>query len=127
MTDEEYLEKEKYIWKNHVPKRGQAETVRGEILRAIEKLRDEASRNGNINWDNGHEILVSYIETHLGNADCFDEKEKVSLKADLIRLREFEYPYTQDDLYDRISHLLIDWTLGQKETIPHAFNPDLDR
>jgi hypothetical protein len=29
--------------------RGLADTVQGELLRAVEKLRDEAQRNGNVN------------------------------------------------------------------------------
>ena len=46
MTEKEYFEKAKFIWKNYVPKRGQSEFVQGELLRAIEKLRDKAQRSG---------------------------------------------------------------------------------
>ncbi len=53
MKEEEYLEIGRFIWSNYVPKSGQSETVQGELLRAIEKLRDEAHRNGNINWMTG--------------------------------------------------------------------------
>ena len=56
MTDDEYRELGRFIWQTYVPKRGQAATVQGELLRANEKLRDESQRNGNINWDEGHEI-----------------------------------------------------------------------
>jgi hypothetical protein len=45
-----YFEEAQDIWKNFVPPSGQAATVQGELLRAIEKLRDEAMRNGNGNW-----------------------------------------------------------------------------
>ena len=41
-----YFEEAKSIWQTYVPKSGQAETVQGELLRAVEKLRDEAIRNG---------------------------------------------------------------------------------
>ena len=50
MTQEEYAATAKYIWQNFVPTSGQAEFVQGELLRAIEKLRDEAHRNGNGNF-----------------------------------------------------------------------------
>ena len=33
-----YFEEGKQIWKSFVPKSGQAETVQGELLRAVEKL-----------------------------------------------------------------------------------------
>lgn len=60
MTEEESLEIGKFIWRNYVPKSGQSKTVQGELLRGNEKLRDESQRNGNINWDEGHEILARY-------------------------------------------------------------------
>jgi hypothetical protein len=47
-----YFEEAKHLWRTYVPKQGQSETVQGELIRAIEKLRDEAQRNGNGNWDN---------------------------------------------------------------------------
>ena len=73
MTSEEYLEKGKFIWQNFVPKSGQAETVQGELLRAIEKLRDEAHRNGNANFNkNCHEILVEYLREKLTDKKIFD-------------------------------------------------------
>jgi len=37
-----YFEEAKFLWKTYVPKKGQSETVQGELIRAIEKLRDEA-------------------------------------------------------------------------------------
>lgn len=75
MTQEEYLENGKYIWKNFVPKSGQAEFVQGELLRAIEKLRDEAQRNGNGNFNEKcHGILVSYLREKLSDNELFDNK-----------------------------------------------------
>jgi len=56
-----YFEEAKFIWKNYVPKSGQADTVQGELLRVIEKLRYEAQDNGNINWDDGFEMFCHYI------------------------------------------------------------------
>ena len=42
-----YYKETKYLWNTYVPKKGQALTVQGELVRAVEKLRDEAQRNGN--------------------------------------------------------------------------------
>jgi ankyrin repeat protein len=62
VNNKNYLETAKTIWKKLVPKSGQADTIQGELLRAIEKLRDEAQRNGNINYsENCHEILIDYL------------------------------------------------------------------
>lgn len=48
---QEYLDECKYIWKNYVPKAGQADNLQGELIREIEGLRCEAQDNGNYNWD----------------------------------------------------------------------------
>jgi hypothetical protein len=49
-----YFNEARALWKAHVPKRGQAHTVQGELMRTVEKLRDEAKRNGNVNWRDDH-------------------------------------------------------------------------
>jgi hypothetical protein len=48
-----HFEEAKKIWQTYVPKSGQSASVQGELLRAVEKLRDEAIRNGNVNWTRG--------------------------------------------------------------------------
>ncbi|MEI9930892.1 MAG: hypothetical protein WDM89_10165 [Rhizomicrobium sp.] len=57
-----HLDEARKIWAEFVPKSGQADTAQGELLRAVEKLRDGAIRNGNCNWDQGFEILLGYLE-----------------------------------------------------------------
>ena len=42
------------IWQEMVPEQGQSEWLQGELLRQIEKLRNEALGNGNINWDDNY-------------------------------------------------------------------------
>jgi hypothetical protein len=45
----QHLEEARSLWQKAVPRTGQAATIQGELLRAVERLRDEAQRNGNIN------------------------------------------------------------------------------
>jgi hypothetical protein len=127
MTKKEYFETAKFIWKTYVPKSGQADTVQGELLRAVEKLRDEAQRNGNINWDEGHEILAHYIETILGDWEEFTPAEVAEIKADVARLVDFEHPYTEDDIYDRLTARIVQWYLKNPDPIPHIYNHYLKR
>jgi hypothetical protein len=54
-----YPQEARSLWRTSVPRSGQAATVQGELLQAVEKLRDEAQRNGNINWDGGYETLIA--------------------------------------------------------------------
>lgn len=122
-----YSEEARSLWRTSVPRRGQAATVQGELLRAVEKLRDEAQRNGNINWDSGHEILVEYIRHKLLGSGLFDEVEDQQIATDLERLSAFETPETSDDPYDRLSDRVIEWCRAHPEPVPHAHNPELHR
>lgn len=126
-TQEEYRKIGKFIWHNYIPKSGQSDTVQGELLRAIEKLRDESQRNGNANWDKGHEILATYILTILTESDDVPEEVKLQLKQDIDRILDYEAPYTEDDLFDRIEKVIFDWYLCNKEPIPREHNPNLWR
>ena len=127
MSEPDYLEIGRFIWQNYVPKQGQADTVQGELLRAAEKLRDESQRNGNINWDGGHDMLAMYIlQTLQSSADVPDDA-KLQLGRDIARIRDYRNPYTEDDLFDRVEKVIFDWYLRNKEPIPKAKNPKLSR
>ncbi len=127
MTNDEYLEIGRFIWNNYVPKSGQSETVQGELLRASEKLRDEAHRNGNMNWDSGHEILANYIRSTLCDSDALPKETIEQLKSDIEIVLKYEEPYTEDDVFDRIERTIFDWYIINKEPIPREINPDLHR
>jgi len=62
-----YLEEARKLWRTAVPASGRASTVQGELLRAVERLRGEAQRNGNANWDEGFELFAQFVrDTLLG-------------------------------------------------------------
>jgi hypothetical protein len=82
----------RWIWKNLVPKSGQADSIQGEMLRAIEKLRWEAQENGNINWDDSFEMFIDFLHNTLGTEESFSKETKTSIIADLERLRNFIFP-----------------------------------
>jgi hypothetical protein len=126
MTRDEYFEIGEFIWKTYVPKSGQAETVQGELLRAIEKLADEAQRNGNINFsEDCHGILISYLREYLLDERVFDKETVAQTTKDLDTISVEDEPYTDDDLYDRIRERIVDWYLKYETPIPHISNPKL--
>ena len=126
MTTEEYLETGKFIWKTYVPKSGQAKTVQGELLRAIEKLADEAQRNGNINFNEDcHGIFISFIRKHLNDEKIFDKATIKQINQDLDTIAIEDEPYTEEDLYDRLRDRIVDWYLNNKTPIPHSKNSKL--
>ncbi|MFB2638260.1 hypothetical protein ACE02P_09555 [Shewanella bicestrii] len=129
-----------WIWHNLVPQNGQSNTVQGELLRAVEKLRWEAQENGNINWDNGFLILIAFLENHLLNHPGFSEAERKVIKSDLSRLKNFlpveelddeadsgSLPYVEDDLYDRLESFVVSFARTNPQTIPNPNNPSLHR
>ena len=127
-----------WIWRTLVPKSGQASTVQGELLRAVEKLRWEAQENGNINWDEGFVTLVTYIEQTLRTHAAFTDSERRYFMADLDRLRHFvpvnelddesdsgSLPYVEDDLYDRLTGFVVVFARANPEPLERELNPRL--
>lgn len=127
MTDEEYAEIGKFIWRTYVPKSGQSVTVQGELLRASEKLRDESQRNGNLNWDRGHVILANYILKTLTASGDVSDDNKAQLSRDIERILDYKHPYTEDDLFDRVERVIFDWYVLNRDPIPREINPELKR
>ena len=121
-----YEEEAKQIWKSFVPKSGQAETVQGELLRAVEKLRDEALRNGNGNWDEGFEMLLTYLKIKLTDNRVYSEESIGEIKRFLIRLKDFDNPYLEDDLYDKLGERVVEYFKFYGSQ-PHKKNPVLHR
>jgi hypothetical protein len=121
-----YAEEAKHLWQTYVPKLGQADTVQGELIRAIEKLLDEAQRNGNCNWDRGHEILCSFIRDTLCDSGVFDKSAIAGIKSDVARL-DYEHPYCEDDVYDRLTDRIVAWYRRHPDPIPKKHNSDLTR
>jgi len=126
-SDEDYKALGQRIWKNYVPTSGQSEYVQGELLRAIEKLRDEALRNGNVNWDVGHEILALYIRDTLTSELSVPEDSKKILEKDIARILKYQIPYLKDDLFDRITNIILDWCFLHENPIKREINQKLYR
>ncbi|MFJ7736468.1 hypothetical protein ACIQ2D_08990 [Lysinibacillus sp. NPDC097287] len=118
-----YIEEAKYIWKNYVPKSGQSDTVEGELIRAIEKLRYEAPNNGNGNWDEGFELFCYYLWDILNDKSVFGKHVLDEIRADIDTINNSEVPYFEDDLYDRITDHIIEWSLAHKGPIKREKDP----
>jgi hypothetical protein len=126
MTEKEYLDYAKFLWKTYVPKSGQADYVQGELMRAIEKLKYEALDNGNINWGEYYEMLVNYIKEILLEATIFSVDQKNQIKEDINKILDFEHPATSNKIFVSLRNRIVDWCLANKEPIAHNWNPDLD-
>ncbi|AVK85822.1 hypothetical protein C3943_21165 [Lysinibacillus sp. B2A1] len=122
-----YFEEAKNIWKNYVPKSGQSEIVEGELIRAIEKLRYEAQNNGNGNWDEGFELFCQYIWDILNDDKVFEKDVLHEIRTDIDTINNSEVPYLEDDLYDRITDHIIEWSIAHKGPIKRTKDPKQHR
>ena len=117
----QYFDEAHAIWKTYVPKAGQ-----GELLRAVEKLRDESMRNGNINWDTGFELLLAYLRSRLGDRLVFSPAVIARTTAVLDRLANHNDPYLHDDLYDELTDRVVEH-FRHYGSQPHVRDPALGR
>ena len=118
-----YFEEAKNIWENYVPKSGQSDTVEGELIRVIEKLRYEAQNNGNGNWDEGFELFCQYLWDILNDDRVFGKDVLNKIRTDINTINNSEVPYFEDDLYDRITDRIIEWSLAHKGPIKREKDP----
>jgi hypothetical protein len=116
-----------WIWRNLVPKSGQCSTIQGELLRAVEKLSWEAQNNGNVNWDSGFVILLDFLESTICDEPGIADEMKKSLLEDVTVLRDYEYPYTEEDLYDRLTDAVVAYCRLHPRLIPKPVDPSLHR
>lgn len=117
----------RWVWINLVPKRGQSACVQGELLRCLEKLCWEAQNNGNVNWDADFEILADYLEETLCKEPAFSDEARRSIRDDMAVLRDFRFPYTEQDLYDRLTAHVVAFCRLHPSPIPRPPNPSLNR
>jgi hypothetical protein len=74
------------LWEDLVPEEGQANSIQGEILRAIGVLAGEERRNGCVNWDRyykDYEQLIEFLRTWLPNESVFNVAQRGRISQDL--------------------------------------------
>jgi len=136
---QEHFKTCKKIWKELVPPSGQADSLQGELLRQLEKLRGEAEDNGNINWDDNFEWFCGFIASKLKESDLFEEShmDKIEKALEYIKecgkysalYHEGEIPddevdpmlfaYVDDDLYDYIADAIAVFAENNPDPIPY--------
>jgi hypothetical protein len=116
------------LWEALVPKRGQAETLQGELVRIAGKLTDEAYRNGNINWGPDCEKMWRFVGRHLDDPATFPPEERALIRAEIekiIRDRDNPDVSGHGSPYYVVSEKVVDWCMAHPEPIPHQPDPSL--
>ncbi len=107
-----------WLWEHLVPDHGRADTVQGELRRAVGNLKDEAHRNGNANWSDLHETQRAFLERHLCSAECLSQQQRRDARSAMRRLADHEAPYLQDDLFDFLKECVVAYCRARPELIP---------
>jgi hypothetical protein len=90
------------IWSNLVPATGPATTLQGELLRSVERLRDEAQQNANANYRKDHRRMAVFVRNTLVRSGIFDKAEVERIQTGTHLLMKASRPYTKNDVFDHL-------------------------
>jgi ankyrin repeat protein len=96
----QYPEIAQKIWNELVPLSGPSDNIFGEMLRSVEKLRDEAQRNGNINYYAAHKQMAVFVRDTLIQSGIFDKKVVAEIKKAASKMLKAGTPCIEDEPYD---------------------------
>lgn len=117
----------KRLWTNLVPSQGQANTVQGELVRAVGRLKDEAYRNGNQNFGKNHQMLCKFVRQTLKDPKVFDPEGLKEIDESVDRILDFEHPDVSgtSTCFHRLFERTVQWCEKHPDLIPREPNPAL--
>jgi hypothetical protein len=127
--EQEYFQ----LWDDLVPISGQADTVQGELVRAIGRLAGELERNGNGNWDDGFRRFVRFLRDRLSDPAVFDKPTRDLIGEDLRQIEAIGEgtagysAWDEECAYDRVTDRVVEWCRLHPEPITRQHDPQLHR
>jgi hypothetical protein len=103
---------------------GRARTVQGELMRAVEKLRDEAQRNDNMYYTAGTRSLAGFISDELIDSGLFDKKQVAKIKSTCKKMTVASRPYLEDEGYDYLKDRICEFYTKTPGLIPMDADDD---
>ncbi len=101
-----------------IPRKGVADSLQGELLRAITRLARECYDNGNVTWQEDcqdHQPYVDLLRLCLLDLSVFGVWGVVQIAQDLDTIQaigegreEFDFP-DHEDPYDRVTDRVVEW------------------
>ena len=109
-------------WDKLVPEAGRCEAVQGELIRVIGRLAVEYYRNGNMNWENGYDLMLAWMSRMLRDGSVFDSHQLEQIERDVEYIRENaesgRCPYEDgEDEYDRLTDRIVEWCRRRSDQI----------
>ena len=117
----------KRLWKDLVPLQGQANTLQGELVRAIGRLKDEAFRNGNQNFGRNHRMLCEFIRENLRDPKVFGPTELEEIDKCVDRILDEKRPDVTgpSTCFHRLFEMTVKWCEAHPDLIQRDHNPAL--
>jgi hypothetical protein len=114
-----------------VPASGQAATVQGEVVRAINKLVNDCVSNGLANWDAGYERLCVFALRHLADG-TFGAQTSAGIRTDIEHIQKYGRRediggFDLDAAFDRLMQAAVGWCDRHPASIPHKLDLELKR
>lgn len=125
------------LWKKLVPKEGEAETIQGEMVRAIGRIKGDYYRNGFGNWYPHYYKLSQFLATYLIDESTFKPFTLSVLRADIRALNAYGSsvmaagnPYETfhfslfettgiEEAFERLDAAIVVWCKRHPELIPY--------
>jgi len=118
------------LWKELVPAVGQADTVQGELIRAIGRMTDEFACNGYANWDGGYEILSAFLAGMLTDG-TFGPQTSAGVRRDIEMIQRYAHhekiTFDLESAHERLRDATVAWCAKHPEPIAHSANANLKR
>lgn len=119
------------LWERLVPQSGQADTVQGELIRAIGRMTNEFASNGFANWDSGYERLSDFALRHLTDG-TFGPQTTAGIRADIEHIQIYARGgkidgYDLEAAFDRLMQATAGWCQRHPDRILRSSDPDLKR
>jgi hypothetical protein len=120
-----------HLWEQLVPQSGQADTVQGELIRAIGRMDDEVASNGFANWDSGYERLSDFALRCLTDG-TFGPQTTAGIRTDIEHIQTYarggnKNEYNLEADFDRLMQAVVGWCQRHPDKIPRNMDPDLKR
>lgn len=106
-----------------VPASGPAETVQGEVIRAVNRLAGEERQNGSFNWygDDYYKNLAKFLAVTLPDASVFDEESENRISFDIQVVLEHGKGWSCpgiDVVFGRLLEDAVAYCEGLPELVP---------
>ncbi len=102
-----------------VPQSGEAESVQGELVRAIRKLESDYYRNGSANFFPSYQRLATFLRQRLRLKSIFDEETMRQIEEDIEIMRQHGRGLTgaDENCYDRITDCVVEYCRARPHLI----------